>query len=236
MQTALVIASLWALSALTLSAAELSPQETVTRAAQALGEKPNYAWRTTTVVPDSSPFRPGPWEGKTERNGPTWVKMTFGENTSEFVLKGDSGAALTPDGGWQSLSELENAEGPGRFLAILIRDFKAPARQAAQLAGYAKDLKRDGDAYVGALTEEGAKELLTWRPRAGGEGPQVSGAQGSVKFWVRDGVLSQYEFKLKGTVSFNGNSFENDRTTTVVVREVGTTTLTLPEAALKKLS
>jgi hypothetical protein len=216
--------------------AETSPQEAVVNAAKTLGQKPNYSWRTTTVVPESSPFRPGPWEGKADKEGLTFVSLTFGENTNHFVVKGDKAAATGQNGEWQSLSEMEASEGPGRFFAGMVRNFKAPAAQAAQLASSAKDLKKDGDVISGELTEEGASALLAWRPRSGGEGPKISGAQGSVKFWLKDGALTQYEFKVKGTVSFNGNDFENDRTTTVVIKDVGTTSLNIPDAAKSKLT
>ena len=222
---------------LTLSlAAAGSPKDDITGAAKALAEKANYSWRMTTVVPENAPFRPGPWDGKAEKDGLTHVSLSFGDNTSEFVLKGDKGAASSPDGGWQSLSEMESSEGPGRFFGMIIRNFKAPAAQAAQLASYAKELKKDGELYTSDLTEEGAKVLLTWRPQSGGEGPKVTGAQGSVKFWLKDGALTKYEFKLKGKVSFNDNEWDNDRTTTVEIKDVGTTKLSVPEEAKKKLS
>jgi hypothetical protein len=220
---------------LSLSAATTTPKDDITSAAKALGEKANYSWRTTTVVPENSPFRPGPWDGKTEKDGLTHVTLSFGDNTSQFVLKGDKGAATTQDGGWQSLSELENGEGMGRFFGMMIRNFKAPAAQAAQLASYAKDLKKEGDVYASDLTEEGAKVLITWRAQ-GADGPTVTGAQGWVKFWLKDGALTKFEFKLKGKVSFNGNEFDNDRTTTVEIKDVGTTKVNAPEEAKKKLS
>jgi hypothetical protein len=236
MRKTLLFGAMAAVLTLSFSAAGSSPKEDITSAAKALVEKANYSWRMTTVVPESGPFRPGPWDGKIEKDGLTHVTLSFGENTSQFVLKGDKAAASSPDGNWQSLTEMENGEGPGRFFGMLIRNFKAPAAQAAQLASYAKELKKDGELYSSDLTEEGAKVLLTWRPQSGGDGPKVSGAQGSVKFWLKDGALTKYEFKLKGTVSFNGNDFENDRTTTVEIKDVGTTKMNIPEEAKKKLS
>jgi hypothetical protein len=119
---------------------------------------------------------------------------------------------------------------------MMLRNFKTPATQATQVASFAKDLKKDGDVYSGDLTEEGAKTLLTFRPRSGGEGPSVSNAKGSVKFWLKDGALAKYELKVKGTVSFNGNEFDNDRTTTVVIKDVGATKVEVPEEAKRKMS
>ena len=57
-----------------------------------------------------------------------------------------------------------------------------------------------------------------------------------MKFWVKDGVLSKYEYTVKGTVSFNGNDREVDRTTTIEIKDVGSTKVTVPEEAKKKMS
>jgi len=219
-----------------LLAAESSPKDEVTAAAKKLGDKPNYSWKTTVVVPEDAPFKPGPTVGVTEKDGYTVLTMSFGGNDSKAVLKGDKGAAQNRDGEWQSLSEMANSEGPGRFMALRLQNFKAPAAQAAQLASLAKDLKKDGDAYSAHLTEEGAKTMLSFRPRNGGDAPSVSNAKGSVKFWLKDGELIKYEFNVKGTVSFNGNDIDQDRTSTVVIKDVGSTKVTVPEEATKKLS
>jgi hypothetical protein len=162
--------------------------------------------------------------------------MSFGENKSQAVLKGDKAAVTSPDGGWQSLAELENAEGPGRFWARMLRNFKAPAAQAGEMVADVKELKKDGDAYSGDLTEAGAKTLLTFRARGGGgEGPTTSDAKGSVKFWLKDGVLAKYEFKVTGKVSFNGNDRDVDRTTTTEIKDIGSTKVEVPEEAKAKL-
>jgi hypothetical protein len=118
----------------------------------------------------------------------------------------------------------------------MLQSFKAPAAQAEDLAGKAKEIKKDGDAYAGDLTDEGAKALLTFGGRGGANAPEVSGAKSSVKFWIKDGVLAKYELKVKGTVSFNGNDREVDRTTTVEIKDIGTTKVAVPEDAKKKMS
>jgi hypothetical protein len=229
----MIVFTLAAFAAGTLIAADASPKDDIVAAAKKLADKANYTWKTTVVVPESAPFRPGPTEGKTEKGGFTHVKSTFGDNTMEFVIKGDKSAVTSPDGGWQSLAELDSEEGPGRFLSRMIRNFKAPAAQAEELAGYAKELKKDGDAYAADFTEEGAKTLLTFR-RA--PDTTATNSKGSVKFWVKDGLLAKYEFKVTGTVNWGGNEMEVDRTTTVEIKDVGTTKLDVPEGAKKKLS
>jgi len=225
-----------ALLAGSLFAADATPKDDVASAVKKLGSQTNYAWRTTVVVPDDAPFKPGPTEGKTEKDGLAYVTMSFGDNQMQAVVKGDKGAATNQEGAWQSLAELEKEEGPGRFLAMILRNLKTPAKETAELAGFAKDLKKEGDVYSSELTEEGAKVLQTFGPRGGDGGPAVSNAKGSVKFWLREGALVKYEFKLKGTISWNGNDFPNDRTTTVEIKDVGSTKIQLPEEAKKKLS
>ena len=219
-----------------LLAADPSPKDNVVSAAKKLAEKANYSWRTTVIVPEGSRFRPGPTEGKTEKDGFTCLTLSFRDNTTRAVLKGNKGAVTNPDGHWQSLADLDSAEGPGRFMGRFLRDFKAPAAQASDLAADAKALKKDGDVYSGDLTEDGAKALLSFGRRGGGEAPTVTKPKGSVKFWVKDGVLTKYEFKVQGTVEFNGNQRDVDRTTTVEIKDVGTTKTAVPEEAKKLLS
>jgi hypothetical protein len=216
------------LLAASLGAADSNPKDEITMAARKLGEKPNYSWKTTVVVPDDAQFKPGPTEGKTEKDGFTHVTMSFGDNSREAVLKGDKGVVTNQEGEWQSVADLENTEGRGRFLARMVRTFKAPAAQAAELAGAVKNLKKEGDVYSGDFTDEGAKAQFKIAP--------ATNAKGSVKFWLKDGALAKYEFKLKGTVEFNGNEVEVDRATTVEIKDVGTTKVNVPEAAKKKLS
>ena len=223
------------IAGLSLSAADSNPKDEITAAAKKLGESDNYSWRTTVVVPEDAPFKPGPTEGKTEKDGYTWLSITFGDNETKAVLKGDKGAVKGTDGDWQTLSEMANEQGPMRFLAMRLQTFKAPAAQVQQLVSFAKELKKDGDTYSGGLTEEGAKTMLSFRPRAGGDAPAVSNAKGSVKFWLKDGLLTKYEFNLKGTMNFNGNDLDQDRTSTVIIKDVGATKVSVPDEAKKKL-
>lgn len=229
-----ILFGVMALAAGSLLAAE-SPKDDITSAAKKLGEKANYSWKSTVTVPEGSRWRPGPTEGQAEKDGVTHLTMSFGDNKYQAFLKGEKGAVTNPDGGWQTLADLENAEGPGRFFGRMFRNYKTPAAQAADLAARAKELKKEGDALSGELNEEITKELLSMRGRGGGDGPTVTNPKGSVKFWVKDGTLSKYEFKVQGKVSFDGNERDVDRTTTVEITDVGTTKVDVPEEVKKKL-
>lgn len=230
-----IIAAL-ALAAIPAFAADA--KQTVIDAAKKLADAQNYTWRQTVAVPEGTQFRPGPTTGKTEKGGPTYLLQSFNDNESESVIQGEKGAMTNQDGNWESLSEVENSEGFGRFRAAMLRNLSLPAKQIQELAEGAKELKQEGDVISGDLTEEAAKKFVsTFRRRGGGgDGPEVSGASGSVKFWVKDGAIAKYEYKSKGKVSFNGNDRDIDRTTTVEIQNVGSTKVNIPEAAKKKLT
>jgi hypothetical protein len=218
-----------------LFAAETGSKDEVINAAKKLGDKENYSWKTTVVVPESAQFKPGPTEGKAEKDGFTCVKMSFGGNTTELVKKGDKVAFTNQEGDWQSPADAEGEQGPGRFMAGMARNFKAPAAQAIEVAEGTKELKKDGDVYAGDLTEEGAKNLMRFR-RGGGNAPAIKDAKGSAKFWIKDGALSKFEYKVTGSMNFNGNDVDVDRTTTVEIKDIGKTKIEVPEGAKKKLS
>ncbi|MEO8427214.1 MAG: hypothetical protein ABI651_08900 [Verrucomicrobiota bacterium] len=217
-----------ALLAGSLFAADSSPKDDIIAAAKKLGENANYSWKTTVVVPESAQFKPGPTEGKTEKDGFTYVTMSFGDNMTEAVIKGDTAVVTNQEGDWQKTSELENAEGPGRFLGRMVKNLKTPAVQAAELVAAVKELKKDGEVYSGDLTEAGVKAQFRFGT--------PKNPKGSVKFWLKDGALSKYEFKVQGKVDFNGNEMDIDRATTVEVKDVGTTKVNIPAAAKKKLT
>jgi len=210
-----------------LIAADSNAKDEVAAAAKKLGDQPNYSWKTTVKVAESAPFKPGPTEGKTEKNGFTYVTMSFGDNLSEAVIKGDKGAITDQEGNWKTASELENAEGPTRFLGRMLKNMKTPAAQTGDLLEAVKDLKKEGDAYVGEMTEEGAKKQFRFG--------QPKEPKGSVKFWLKDGMLSKTEAKVTAQMEFNGNEFDASRTTTTEIKDVGTTKVNVPSDAKKKI-
>lgn len=234
-----ILIGIMVLCAGSLLAAAGDPAAEVKSAAAALGNQTNYTWRATVEVPPDAQFRPGPTDGKTEKGGYTTLSFEFGDNTTEAALKGTNGAIKT-DEGWKSLADaVKDADGgfnPTVFLARLVQNYKVPAAEAASLVVAAKELKKDTNGISGDLTEAGAKELLTFRLRGGNDGgPTVANPKGSVKFWLKDGQLAKYQYHVQGSVNFNGNDHDVDRTTTVEIKDVGSTRIVIANEAKKLL-
>ena len=110
MHRTLLLAGLLALT-LSASAADPSAKDDVTNAAKKLAAAPNYSWKTTVDMGGAAGgggagarMRPGPTEGRTEKDGLTMLSMTRGDTTTEAFLKGDKAAIKTADG-WKSVAE-----------------------------------------------------------------------------------------------------------------------------------
>ena len=223
-----------------LMAADSSPKDDVKNAAATLGSQTNYSWQATVEVPADSQFKPGPTDGRTEKGGFTTLSLSFGDNTTEAVIKGTNGVVKTDDG-WKTLAEAMKDDGnggfnPTMFIARMVQNFKVPVVEAARLADVVKELKADTNSISGDLTEAGAKELLSFRRRGnGGDGPTITNPKGSVKFWVQNGQLAKYQYHVQGTINFNGDDRDVDRTTTVVIKDVNTTKIVVADEVKKKL-
>lgn len=256
-------------------------------AAKKLADQPNYSF--TTTVKSEGGFgggggggggnrpAPGPVEGKTEKDGCTWITSTRGEETLEAVRKGEKSVVKTKDG-WKSADDLQAGGGgggggrgqrdPAAFFARAVKGLKLPAAEAEGLVDKVTELRKAEDgSYTGDLTEEGAKELLSRGGRGGGrsgggaeggsEGDgaergddaggggagvppaagdggrslNVTDAKGTATFWVKDGMLEKYSFNVQGQMTFGQREIAMNRTTTVEIREVGTTKVEVPEEA-----
>lgn len=216
-----------------LSAAETNTNDHVKAAVTKLKEQTNYSWTTTIKIPDM-PFEPGPVKGRAEKGGYAMLTQQFNDNTVEAVIKGDK-VAVKGDGQWQLLDE---ADGPAAMMGGWLTGNGTAADEAGKLLKNVKDLKAgDGDVFSGDLTAEGAKELLTFRPRGGNAPPPPKNARGSLKFWLKDGALSKFESHLQATVAFGPDQDERDFevTRTIEIQDVGTTKLEVPAEARKKL-
>ncbi|MGD0140656.1 MAG: hypothetical protein ABSD28_17445 [Tepidisphaeraceae bacterium] len=242
------VVSVLALSAVSVHA---DPKDDIKSAVQKLADSPNYSWSTTI----QGGFGRGPQEGKTEKGGYTSLTIQMRDNSFDAIIKGDK-AAIKTDSGWKSAAEIlaepVDAGGPPppEFRAAMVaQNSKTPAGQAQDNLDSLQNIQKTDDGYTADLTADAAKTLLQFGPRrprpttspdgdTGTPPPQfeVSDAKGTLKLAVKDGNLTQIEFHLTGTVSFNGNDRDVDRTVTTDIKDVGTTKVEVPDEAKAKLS
>jgi hypothetical protein len=225
------------LLARTLSIAESSPLERIVSAAKQLSAQPNYSWTTTVKEGDgsSAPF-PG-LSGKAIKYGPTCLSSMMGATSSEVYLNGQKGTAKGPEG-WRTFDEIAK---PGGFAAALVgylRSYKAPSVECDTLCRELQNVKEQKGILSGELKGNvAAKEYMEFFiPRyAGQEPPKLADPKGSVKFWIEKGMLTKYQIDVQCKVTRGDQESEFHRTTTVEIKDVGTTKLEMPEGAKQKL-
>jgi len=217
---------------LSLGMAHADPKAEVLDALKKLAGSSGYSWISTPKTEGSETARRlGAIEGKTQSDGYTYLKGAAGETTVEIALKGEK-MAVNYNGDWLSTAEI----GENNSTIKRLRALKAPAEEAETLAGKAAELKKESDGlYSGDMKPDAAKELFALLGRRASEAPE---AKGSMKFWIKDGSLSKYEFVVGGKIKVGGEDKREvaiSRTTTVEIKNVGSTTVSLPEDAKKKL-
>jgi hypothetical protein len=248
--------------ALTLAAAfsYAGPAEDAAAAAKKLASAPNYSWTRNTEIPNSQ-FPSVPIEGQTEKGGFTITTVSFNGNAFQTVTKGEQSVSQGQDGGWVTAEERRaqfaargggggtgGTEKGGRGRGGFGFGFGGstqvnPADDAASLASKIKDAKVVDGAIVGTLSAEDAGALLSFGGRGGrgGQGggqtpPAPKNASGTVKYWVKDGALTKYSVTAKGTVAIpGGDEREVERVTTTEFKNIGSTKISVPEEAKKKL-
>jgi hypothetical protein len=245
--------------AASLISAQAGPKEEVAEAISNLAKQANYSWTSTTKRPEPAEGadargRGGPSSssGKTA-NGLILTVRTMGDRSFETLRKGEKSASKR-DGVWTvrepraegdaRRGDQEQGQRGNRNRGGFGDSSRTPDVQAQELLEKVGELKKEeeGGAYVGELTEENAKSLLSFGGgrRGGGDNaqqrPEVMGAKGTAKFWVKDGVLAKYETSVSGAITFNGNERDLGRVTTVELADVGTAKVEAPEEAKKLLS
>ncbi len=227
------------LSTCTLLPCLADAKEDVASAAKKLAEAPSYTWTTTSEFSGGN-FTPPVITGKTTKDGFAVISSERDGTTTTAVLKGKKGVVKTDDG-WKTSEELQAAasgggQGGGRNRGGQLLRTRLPAEEAARVAEKTKELKSADGVISGDLTDEGAKEFATMgRGRPGGQAPEAKNAKGSVKYWLKEGQITKVQLKVSSTMSRNGEDTEVNRTTTYEIKNVGSTTVEVPEEAKKAL-
>lgn len=242
-----IVKTLFSLTATFASALVLTPcfaglKEDVQAALGRLADAPNYAWTTRTHV-EGSQWQTVDVHGKAQKDGWAVVSQERDGARTVAVLKGESGVVQT-DAGWQSAEDLRGQRqggggGGGALRTGMLLRSRTPLDEAKRALGHIKEWSASADGLGGDLTEAGARELMAFgrggRGGGAGGGPDVSGAKGSVRYWLKDGHLAKIEIKVSGTYSFNNNDRFVERTTTYELKDIGKTTVEVPAAAKTKL-
>lgn len=202
---------------------------------RALSQKSNYSWIESVQNPGTLGSRPMIIEGQAEKDGVTAVTLRFGDRTIHGYLKGNKAYVTSPDSNWKSIPEMEEGESPGQFLHRMVRSVVLPARQIAELTKTATSMQIDGDSFTGELGEEGAKALIDNRHSRIRRDEDLKDTGGNFRIWTKDGVVNKYEFTVRGKKTLDGKEVDLTRTTVVEIKDVGTTTVTLPDRAKEKL-
>jgi hypothetical protein len=216
-------------------------------AVKKLADAANYSWSSAV---QGGRGNQTPVEYKAEKDGySTFTYAGFqGGDPTDIVMKGDKGVAKMADG-WKSMAELQKAAddaggfSPEMMVLSRISSFAMPAAQAKGLLEKAKNVKKEGDSFSGDLAEASAKDLMTFRfPGRGGPGGgdvptmTISNAKGTIKITTKDGAMNKMEVHLTGTRTFNEQENPVDQTTTITIKDVGSTKVTVPDEAKKKMA
>ena len=238
MKSILILASFGMLLQ-TATAADSDAKDKLTHATSELAGKANYSWTTSTKEADGSAGRLGPLEGKADKQGLVYLSFSVGGGgiPVEVFMQGEKGTAKALEG-WQTFDEIAQTSGTAAAVVRFLRAYKAPARDAAALIGKLKQVKDADGALGGDLNEDAAKELLLQgaRRREGQDPPKVSDPKGSAKFWIKDGALTKYEVNIQGKVTAGEREMDINRTTTVDIKDAGSTKLEVPAEAKQKLT
>jgi hypothetical protein len=221
-----------------LLAADTNTTDQVKTAVTKLKDQPNYSWTTTQAMP-GMPFTPEPLHGKTGSDGLALVTQNFNDNTTQVAFKGDKIAVLA-DNQWQAVATNQDAGDMGNFpmmIARMLAGSGTAATEAETLLGRVKELKAGDDGlWSGDLTDKGVAGLLSFGPRPGGD-TGVKDGKGTVKFWVKDGVLVKFESHAEGRVPGpDQNEQDMNMTRTTEISDAGKTQVEIPEAAKKILA
>jgi hypothetical protein len=225
-------------------------KDDVSAAIAKLSAADNYSWKTTTTnIP--SPNAPAGgggrgrgrggfgnlgMDGKAQKDGLIYVTMQGfrGGNPTEAYIKASKGAIKAGDADWTSLEDAAADQGPASFMANRMKTQKSAADDAKDWLSKTSSVSKTDDYYTGVLTADAVKSTVFAPP--GGDPPEITDPKGTIKFWVKDGVLVKYERNVQYKRTFNDNPIDINTTTIVEIKDVGATKIEVPDEAKKKLS
>jgi hypothetical protein len=228
--------------AISAAAAMADSRDDIKAALQKLSDSPNYSWKSQM----QGGFMEGTFQGKTEKNGYTWLSLPFGDSNYEVVIKGNK-AAIQTDDGWDSsaniLASASDPPSPPVIAARIAQNFRSPSDQMLENVDDLQNIQKTDTGFTADFSDEAAKRLLLFRPRhtattnPDNNVPQMdaSNAKASIRITLKNGQISQIQLHTTGTITFDGDDHDVDRTTTTDISDVGTTKIDVPGDAKAKM-
>jgi hypothetical protein len=233
-----------------------APADDVAAAAQRLVEAPNYSWTSTEKTLRRSSVVTKSVKGVTEKDGFTVTKTTLKASNTvvEDTIYWGTQIAYLRNGSWKTAEELQAAMGgrsgvtvigsgvanSGRGIGVMTitpqTDTQPGAGRPAQMVlwilAQVQSVTASGDAFVGDLSYDYIARIMRGNGR---NGPLVvsRSSTGSIKFWIKDGGISKYQTQIKASYE-DSDSPLAERTTTVEIKNVGSTFVAVPAEAKAK--
>lgn len=225
-------------------AAATSPTQAIA-AAMKLSEVASYSW-TARIFDNAGSYEIA---GKTAKGGLTVVVMPIPSQLASklsdrasdrllAVFHGSRTCVLKTNEGWAKPPALQEPLLGGRFdgdnYSNLQLSLCHPHEELGIIVASHVEMKPDGDAISGTLTEAGAAMLLVHDGR-----PDVTavGAAGTFKLWVKEGVVVRYDVELVGTLTALGrggrNTVEVRQKMSVRLSDIGITKVVVPAEAIR---
>jgi hypothetical protein len=227
------LAALTLLTSTALLCAEPTATDQANSALAKLKDAPNYSWTMEVKIP-GLPFEPGVLKGLAEKDGYAQISQELGDWTLDAVFKGPK-VAMKVDNHWQAP---DPSDGRAMMMAGLIARYGTPVHEMEVLMKSAGNLKGGDDGMLsGDLTEQGAKDALTFHSPGDAQRPPPKNARGTLKIWIKDGALTKFESHVEGMVQFNddGDPQNFSMTRTLQFKDVGTTKADFPAEAKQKI-
>lgn len=153
-----------------------------------------------------------------------------------FGVKGGSGSVLRGSIMGPPASKGKAPEGPQAYSNLQL-GISHPHEDLGVIVSSHQNFKVEGEVASGTLTELGAQLLLV---RDGQDQITPVRAAGTFKIWLRGGAVIKYQVQLEGILSVSGPAGRREisvqQTTNTLLKNVGTTTVEVPDEARRKLS
>ena len=207
------------------------PPQVVKDAIQKLADSANFTWRAITR--ETSQSVTVIQDGQTQQDGSTLIRLNSGGSNIQIALKGGS-SVLNVGGAWMTADEATDQRQAARFMSTVT----SPALVAGRIASRLDNLRADGSEFVAQLSGGEVNNVISPLYSLDAiriRGVSETGAKATIKFWITAGVLTKYQVHATGTMTRGGDATPVDLTVTVDFRDIGTTKVSLPEQARKKL-